>query len=75
MAELDAAEPGAHLNAVVLQRIEACESSHDLAQLWEQVTVGGSVPERWAGEVQAASIARLEQIKAATPLPPSNPFA
>lgn len=59
---------------VVLDQISRAMSSSDLAQIWEQATLGNSVPEAWTAELHAAGVARLEAIRAATPPPPVNPF-
>lgn len=61
--------------AEVLRRVATCASQHELAELWSDVTVGGSAPERWTDEVQRAAAERLEQIKTATAPAAENPFA
>jgi hypothetical protein len=72
---LDTANGTAPSTAVLaLRQIAEAQSSQDLAQIWEQVTLGNSVPEAWTAELHAAGLARLEAIKAETPPPPTNPF-
>jgi len=70
VAELDnplaADDPGAMMSY--------CATPQDLATLWEQVTIGGTLPERWTDELNVAAQARLAEISAATPPAPVNPF-
>lgn len=60
--------------ALALERIASAQSSHDLAQIWEQVTLGNSVPEAWTYELHEAATDRLADIKAAASPAPVNPF-
>lgn len=61
-------------HSTAVAQVQAAQTSADLARLWETWTVGGSAPERWSPEVDAAARARLAEIRAATPPPPANPF-
>lgn len=58
-----------------LARVEACTTSQQIGELWEDVTVGGSAPDRWTITLDGAARARLDEIKLATPPAPANPFA
>ncbi len=55
-------------------QVKACQSQEDLAQLWTELTIGGSRPEGWPPEVDAAARARLIEIQNAAPAAPANPF-
>jgi hypothetical protein len=68
---LDAAYP----NHAALSRVVACQSQEDIAALWTELTTGGSRPEGWSEEVDAAARERMRQIQAATPPAPANPYA
>jgi hypothetical protein len=80
-AELDAqvnttdTGPAQRAEAEGWSLIQAAKSSHDLAQTWETVTVGGSAKERWTDALNHAAQARLAEIQAAAPPAPANPFA
>jgi len=67
---LDAANP----NHSALSRVVACRSQEDVAALWDELTVGGSRPEGWPAEVDAAARERVRQIEAQAPPAPANPF-
>lgn len=58
-----------------LAEVVACNSQEQIGTLWERVTVGGSVPERWTAQLNDAAMQRLEQIRLATPPAAANPFA
>jgi hypothetical protein len=75
-AELDAVVTNAGLQPVhdAFALIAAARSSHDLAEAWEVVTIGGSARERWTEEINQRAQERLAQIEAATPPAPANPF-
>jgi hypothetical protein len=73
VAELDALAQRSQ-GPTVEDKIAVCMSSQDLSELWEKVTIGGSVPGNWTPAVQAAATARLNAITAATPPAPVNPF-
>jgi hypothetical protein len=60
--------------ADIANRIRAAQSSDDLAKLWEEVTLGGTLTDAWAPHEQAAR-ARLTDINASRPPAPANPFA
>jgi hypothetical protein len=62
------------LNARTLTRIRAAETQEELKKIWEAVTIGASVPERWTHVMTTAGNERLDQLRAATPPPPPNPF-
>ncbi len=62
-------------HSATLAAVAECNSSQELADLWERVTVGGSVADNWPDEVNQAAQTRLAEIRAATPPPPANPFA
>lgn len=72
VAELDAT---ADARAELVSRVDSCQSQKAVSDLWEEVTVGGSAPERWTPEVQQAANDRLAAIRAALGPPASNPFA
>lgn len=57
-----------------LDRVKACQSQEDLAKLWTALTIGGSRPEGWPPEIDAAARARLAEIQAAATAAPANPF-
>lgn len=71
---------GAEGNAVgeearTLAQIKAAESQEALKEIWDRVTLGNTVPEKWTQAYTDAGLARLDEIKRATPPPPANPFA
>lgn len=71
---------GAEGNAVgeearTLAQIKAAESKEALKDIWDRVTMGNTLPEKWTDEFTKAGLARLEEIARATPPPPANPFA
>lgn len=65
---------GQNPHGATVSRIQACQTVKDLSDLWEEVTVGGSRPEGWPDEVAEAGRVRLEQLHAARPPAPANPF-
>jgi hypothetical protein len=67
-------EPAGPNPSTVLARIGACDSPAALSDLWEEVTVGGSIPGAWSGQMTEAGNARLAQLQAAAPPAPANPF-
>lgn len=71
---------GASGNAVgdaarTLAQIKSAESKEALKDIWERVTLGNSVPEKWTDVMTKAGLDRLDEIAKATPPPPANPFA
>lgn len=58
----------------VLDRVAACTETAQLAELWNEITIGGSVMARWTPEVDQASRMRLAELNNARPAP-ANPFA
>lgn len=56
-----------------LAQIRVSTTSQEIAAVWEAVTVGGSVPERWTPELVAAAERRLAEVTA--PAPTTNPYA
>jgi hypothetical protein len=71
---------GAENNAVgteerALAQIASANSQADLKEIWDRVTLGNTVPENWTQKLTDAGLARLDEIKRATPPPPANPFA
>lgn len=71
---------GAEGNAVgteerALAQIASANSQAALKEIWDRVTLGNTVPEYWTQKLTDAGLARLEEIKRATPPPPANPFA
>jgi hypothetical protein len=59
----------------VLGQIAMASDSQRLAEVWSEVTVGGSAPAKWTAEFDAAGKARLAYLQSAAPPPPSNPFS
>jgi hypothetical protein len=71
---------GAENNAVgteerALAQIASANSQAELKEIWDRMTLGNTVPEQWTQKLTDAGLARLEEIKRATPPPPANPFA
>lgn len=71
---LDAGTTAFPTSPTPLDRIGLCEQPQDLAQLWEQITIGGSATERWTAEIEAAAMAKMDQLTASRPAAPANPF-
>lgn len=61
--------------ARTLALIQAAESKEALKDIWDRVTLGNTVPENWTPKMTELGVARLDEIKRATPPPPANPFA
>jgi hypothetical protein len=72
VGQLDAVTPQSDGN--VLDKIRAASVPQDLAKLWEEITIGGSVPGNWTPAIDQASHARLAELNAARPPAPVNPF-
>lgn len=71
---------GAEGNAVgeearTLAQIRAAESKEMLKDIWDRVTMGNTLPEKWTDALTKAGLDRIAELKAATPPPPANPFA
>jgi hypothetical protein len=58
-----------------LAQIASASSQAELKEVWDRMTLGNTVPENWTQKLTDAGLARLEEIKRATPPPPANPFA
>jgi hypothetical protein len=58
-----------------LAQIASANSQAELKEVWDRMTLGNTVPENWTQKLTDAGLARLEEIKRATPPPPANPFA
>lgn len=74
VAELDGTG-GVSPEGQLLGQVQRCTTPQAVADLWEEVTIGGSAADRWTPDIHVAAAARLEEIKAATAPPPANPFA
>lgn len=74
-ARLRVAELDQPVEPTILDRITACTETDQLADLWNDVTVGGSVMAHWTPEVDQASRIRLAELNNSRPPAPANPFA
>lgn len=75
VGQLDAVTPAVpHPETILFDKIRVAENSSKLAEIWEEVTVGGSVPGNWTPAIHQASTARLAELNTARPPAPANPF-
>lgn len=58
-----------------LAQIASATTQAELKEVWDRMTLGNTVPENWTQKLTDAGLARLDEIKRATPPPPANPFA
>lgn len=61
--------------ARTLAQIKSASSKEELKDIWERVTLGNSVPEKWTDEFTREGLHRLDELAKTTPPPPANPFA
>jgi hypothetical protein len=61
--------------ARTLAQVKSASSKEELKDIWDRVTMGNTVPEKWTDELTNAGLNRLDELAKATPPPPANPFA
>lgn len=75
VADLDQRIGQVDIGGDAVPSLHKAKTQQDIADVWEKVTVNGSIPERWTEQLNDLAERQVEAIRLATPPAAANPFA